>query len=190
MPLSDRPGLVQKLLLTNKYNKAGIYKVRFCKDGRWEVITISDTLPMNRNGVIRNAQPVKDEDDGKLLLWAPILEKGWAKLFGSYLEIEAGLISETLTDLTGAPTETFDCYDPNYNKDLMFHKFLSFTRLGYLMGAGSGGTEDDLNDFKRAGLVEVCIILGKKFNVKFLFRISYLFALWKSIIMIVRCEII
>merc|ERR1719233_1923982 len=44
--MATRPGLVQKLLLTNKYNPQGIYKVRFCKDGRWKVITVSDSLPL------------------------------------------------------------------------------------------------------------------------------------------------
>ena len=34
-----------------------------------------------------------------------ILEKAWAKLFGSYERIESGLAREALNCLTGAPTE-------------------------------------------------------------------------------------
>ena len=34
-----------------------------------------------------------------------ILEKAWAKLFGNYEKIEAGLPSEALKALTGAPAE-------------------------------------------------------------------------------------
>ena len=33
-----------------------------------------------------------------------ILEKAWAKIFGSYERIEAGLTREALKSLTGAPT--------------------------------------------------------------------------------------
>lgn len=40
-----------------------------------------------------------------------ILEKAWAKLFGSYERIEAGLTREALRSLTGAPTSVVwtDC---------------------------------------------------------------------------------
>ena len=40
-----------------------------------------------------------------------ILEKAWAKLFGSYERIEAGLTREALRSLTGAPTAVIwtDC---------------------------------------------------------------------------------
>lgn len=33
-----------------------------------------------------------------------MIEKAWAKLWGSYGNIEAGLCREALRDLTGAPT--------------------------------------------------------------------------------------
>ena len=36
-----------------------------------------------------------------------MIEKCWAKLHGSYCQIEAGLCQEILHDLTGAPTRAF-----------------------------------------------------------------------------------
>jgi calpain-15 len=39
-------------------------------------------------------------------LWVLLLEKAWAKTYGSYDNIEAGLTREPLHDLTGAPTKT------------------------------------------------------------------------------------
>lgn len=38
-------------------------------------------------------------------LWVMILEKAWAKIHGSYSQIEAGFTRECLHDLTGAPTK-------------------------------------------------------------------------------------
>lgn len=40
-----------------------------------------------------------------------ILEKAWAKLFGSYAKIESGFCREALRDLTGAPTKVIYTYE-------------------------------------------------------------------------------
>lgn len=44
-------------------------------------------------------------------LWVILLEKAWAKIYGSYDNIEGGLTRECLHDLTGAPTKTLWCSD-------------------------------------------------------------------------------
>jgi hypothetical protein len=38
-------------------------------------------------------------------VWVLLLEKAWAKLHNSYDNIEGGLVTEVLHDLTGAPVE-------------------------------------------------------------------------------------
>lgn len=35
-------------------------------------------------------------------LWVILLEKAWAKTFGGYFNIQGGLMTEALRDLTGA----------------------------------------------------------------------------------------
>lgn len=45
-------------------------------------------------------------------LWVILLEKAWAKVFGGYMNIEAGLTREALRDLTGACCKTFMMQDP------------------------------------------------------------------------------
>lgn len=40
-------------------------------------------------------------------LWVLMLEKAYAKIYGSYHKIESGLSSCALKDLTGAPSEYF-----------------------------------------------------------------------------------
>ena len=37
-----------------------------------------------------------------------LLEKAWAKLHGSYFEIESGFAEDVFRELTGAPTLTFE----------------------------------------------------------------------------------
>jgi len=150
-----RPGLIQRLIITPKKNDGGIYKIRFCHDGRWKVITIDDHIPYIKHGqgvnLVKNAQPVIDE--GTKVIWVALLEKAWSKLHGSYEAIEAGLVRETLFDLTGAPTASWDTKAENFDEELMFHRIIGFFKLGYLIGAG---TDVGLgsNVFSSVGLVE------------------------------------
>jgi hypothetical protein len=50
---------------------------------------------------------VFSKSNGKFL-WVPILEKAYAKAYGSYYALEAGNIDEAIRDLTGAPSFSFD----------------------------------------------------------------------------------
>jgi hypothetical protein len=52
-------------------------------------------------------QLVFSKSNGKFL-WVPILEKAYAKAYGSYYALEAGNIDEAIRDLIGAPSFSFD----------------------------------------------------------------------------------
>ena len=41
-------------------------------------------------------------------MWAPIIEKAWAKVKGSYLNSDGGLLENGFRALTGAPVFTYD----------------------------------------------------------------------------------
>jgi calpain-15 len=45
------------------------------------------------------------------LMWAPIIDKAWAKVKGSYMNSNAGMSANALRFMTGAPTITFDTVD-------------------------------------------------------------------------------
>ena len=50
-------------------------------------------------------------------LWVLLLEKAWAKLFGSYQRIESGTTGEALPVLTGAPSDFTFHSDVNNNEE-------------------------------------------------------------------------
>ena len=86
-----------------------MYRVKFCKNGFWQEVTIDDYFPCY-------------EKEGKIIpffsrangpeLWVLILEKAYAKLHGNYWTLRGGFASEGMIDLTGFPTECFDFNDP------------------------------------------------------------------------------
>jgi calpain-15 len=49
-------------------------------------------------------------------IWVLLLEKAWAKIFGSYQRIEAGTTGEALQPLTGCPTKYY-IHDENSDKE-------------------------------------------------------------------------
>lgn len=106
--LATQPKLVKNLFAGSNAEE-GFYVLKFFITGEWRWVVIDDWLPVSAAGGIcfgRN----RDHDS----FWVPLLEKAYAKLFGSYAAIEAGLTSEGLLDLTGEGAETFAIDDPRF----------------------------------------------------------------------------
>lgn len=70
-------------------------------------------------------------------LWPMVLEKAYAKLYGSYENIEAGKVSFALADLTSGAPEDVKLESASDNIEALWEKILTYHKLGYLMGAGS-----------------------------------------------------
>ena len=64
--------------------------------GKWRIIDLDENVPAIYSSPVFGKSLDKE-------LWVILLEKAWAKLYGSYRHIEAGFPEESLHDLTGAP---------------------------------------------------------------------------------------
>jgi len=130
--LAEWPDRIRKIFVDKEKNPLGCYCVRMCVMGEWREIVVDDYFPCDK----RTKKPVftiGNENE----LWVLILEKAWAKIYGSYDNIEAGLARECLHDLTCAPT-TFFLTDDKNEWDTIWKKMLKCEKKNYAMTCGAG----------------------------------------------------
>jgi Calpain family cysteine protease len=89
-----------------------------------------------------------------------VLEKAYAKLYGSYSYIEAGKVQYALADMVQGFPEQMDLRNDTKNIDVFWEKLKNLYRQGALLGAGS--PENALGD---AAINQMGIVQGHAYAV-------------------------
>jgi calpain-15 len=147
--LADRPHLIDRILLTKKYNPEGAYAVRFFHDGDWKRVVVDDFFPTKYRQLAFGCGKGQQ-------LWVSILEKAYAKLHGSYAAIVTGRAFDALFDLTGAPCEHINFEKEGVDLNMAWGRLLSFRESSFLMAAScwrSDANEAQVAQFEAVGLV-------------------------------------
>lgn len=125
--------------------EVGAYCVRINRHSEWIPILLDDLLPMRHKDYWTNenrgvAAAHVRECRG---LWVPLIEKAFAKYFGSYAALNKGYVHHALQDLTGCEAECINLspYARGINKVALWDQLLEQKRNGYILGAGTGTSD-------------------------------------------------
>lgn len=127
---------------------AGIFHFRFWRFGSWVDVVIDDKLPTIDNQLVFVQSKTPNE------FWPALLEKAYAKVCGSYADMDAGNISEALMDFTGGPHMTIKLSQAS---DKLWDIMRRAGQSESLMGCGTPGGQAGVlqNTVLPNGLVEM-----------------------------------
>lgn len=103
--LAEYPDLITRLFDFDEVNPYGIHSVWLNLNGIWTQIVLDEYFPSYFNGVETDLAFSKTDQSE---LWVILLEKAYAKAYGSYWEIIGGDPVHALRDLTGAPYDRIE----------------------------------------------------------------------------------
>lgn len=125
--LAEHPQLISRLFDFDHVNEHGVQAVWLNINGIWTRYILDEYFPSYFNGV-RNDLAFSKTDQKEL--WVILLEKAYAKAYGSYWEIVGGDPVHALRDLTGAP---YDRVEDFANLDAAWQKMFDANLKNYIL---------------------------------------------------------
>ncbi|CAB9519809.1 Calpain-type cysteine protease DEK1 [Seminavis robusta] len=113
-------------------NDVGAYVNRLNRAGVWKYVVVDDYLPVCDKSLKPMFATNKQEDNE---LWVAILEKAFAKVYGSYGNLQNGRTLQAVTEMTQDPSTAF-----------VFDKATELVRLSDAAKPGSWDEEEDSED--------------------------------------------
>mmetsp|Transcript_8610 Transcript_8610/g.8569 ORF Transcript_8610/g.8569 Transcript_8610/m.8569 type:complete len:676 (+) Transcript_8610:23-2050(+) len=145
--IAEFPNRIQKLFDTQEYQPSGCYTVNICDQGIWNDFVVDDYFPYDPKQK-KCAFSGPNIQSGVSELWVLLLEKAWAKRFGSYWAIDGGFAQDALRDLTGGPCEVISIED-----DSLWQRVLTADQRNFIITASSSGDEGNGDAVNELGLV-------------------------------------
>jgi len=124
--------------------EVGGYCVRIHKNGIWIPVVIDDMFPMlredewtNENKGIAGGHSKECQE-----IWVSLIEKAFAKYYGSYAAIEKGYVHHALQDLTGCEAHCIYLNEASRGsqKRVLWDMMMRYFKNGYIIGAGTGAS--------------------------------------------------
>lgn len=100
---------------------------RIWQFGEWVDVVVDDYLP-TRNGRLLYIQSADNCE-----FWSALLEKAYAKLYGSYEALKGGTTCEAMVDFSGGCSEIFDLNSIEIEPSQFFNMMLNNYRRSSMM---------------------------------------------------------
>ena len=94
--VAQRPDRLQRIFAPMEGAPDGCVRVQLFVAGAWQTITTDDRLPCDAEGRLLYARSLELHET-----WVPLLEKCFAKLYGTYEHLISGFADAAMRDLTG-----------------------------------------------------------------------------------------
>ncbi|XP_046577597.1 LOW QUALITY PROTEIN: calpain-9-like [Haliotis rubra] len=135
---------------------AGLFHFFFWHFGEWKEVVVDDQLPVVGRELffVHSSQPNE--------FWAALLEKAYAKLYGSYEALKGGSMADSLTDFTGGLTESYTIRGKHANmpRNIINILFKALDRNA-LIGCGI----DPVKSGSREAVLENGLVAGHAYSV-------------------------
>lgn len=148
--LAEFPNRIRKLI--NTTDSPNEYIVHFYDLGVKTPYKITDEFPSEKDEEHKEklafSQP--EIENSIIEIWVLLLEKAWAKRFGSYSKIgSGGFLCDSLHDLCGSPCEEI----LDLRGDKVWGKIYEANRLNFIIAAGTSGEDGQGNEVLDTGIV-------------------------------------
>lgn len=151
--LAEKPELIRRLFYPQELTKEGCYAVTLCDSGEWKTLVIDNTVPCR--GAFGGPAFSRNSDNGQ---WVALLEKAYAKMFGSYQAIQRGTSLNAFRTLTGASTEYYDLRSEEIagNLEIIWSYLNCMIQSGFLLTASSinEGLNQSVQNLADKGIIE------------------------------------
>uniref|UniRef100_A0A914BUM7 Calpain catalytic domain-containing protein n=1 Tax=Acrobeloides nanus TaxID=290746 RepID=A0A914BUM7_9BILA len=131
---------------------AGIFHFQFWQYGKWVDVVIDDRLPTHNGQLIYMHSRNHNE------FWSALLEKAYAKLYGSYEALKSGLTSEALEDMTGGLAERMKLEEDR--SEVLWHIIMRGLKMGSIFGCSIDADPASYENKLSTGLVQ-----GHAYNI-------------------------
>uniref|UniRef100_A0A8W8MAY6 Calpain catalytic domain-containing protein n=1 Tax=Magallana gigas TaxID=29159 RepID=A0A8W8MAY6_MAGGI len=133
--VADKPKLLRRIIPSDSYPVGspkydGIFHCRFWRFGIWDDVFIDDCLPIIYGNQIYSAHSNTDPNE----MWVALLEKAFARMYGSYTDVSGGMASDSYMALTGGVPEDINLRELNMEPDQLH------TRVRNALSSGAAVT--------------------------------------------------
>jgi len=130
---------IRRIFNDKETQETGLYGVYLCVDGEFKLVLVDDMIPC----LGEDGGPSFSKANGPEL-WVMLLEKAYAKIYGTYEKINNGMSGKAINDLTGAPYENLDITPKTAIKG--FNMVVDGKKRGYIMTCASKpGTNEEID---------------------------------------------